>query len=87
MKSFPEMTFDERVEWARGHILIAVGAGRFRDAVWVVCHQFTLWPKTASKKKEARAMAKARKPQGPKTRRPQGPKARGPQGPKRGAKR
>lgn len=43
-KTFPEMTFDERVAWAKGHILIAVGEGRYQQAVFTVCHQFTLWP-------------------------------------------
>lgn len=44
-KSFPDMSFDERVAWARGYLLISVGEGNFQNAVWVVCHQFTLWPK------------------------------------------
>lgn len=43
-KSFREMSFDERVAWARGYLLVAIGEGRFHDAVWVLCNQFTLWP-------------------------------------------
>lgn len=43
-KNFPEMNFDERVAWARGFIALSVGDGSFQNAVWVVCHQFTLWP-------------------------------------------
>jgi hypothetical protein len=82
MKSFPEMDFNERVAWARGHILVAVGEGRFGDAVWLVCHQFTLWSKPENRK-EAKAMATPRRPQGPKVRKPQGPK----RGPRKGAKR
>jgi hypothetical protein len=70
MKSFPEMDFNERVAWAKGHILVAVGEGRFGEAVWAVCHQFTLWP--PKQHKEGRAMAKVRGPQGPKVRKPQG---------------
>lgn len=42
MKMFREMTFDERVAWARGHILVAVGEGKYQDAVWLVCQQFAL---------------------------------------------
>jgi hypothetical protein len=44
-KAFPDMTFDERVAWARGYLLVSVGEGNFQNAVWTVCHQFTLWPK------------------------------------------
>jgi hypothetical protein len=80
MKQFPDMNFDERVAWARGHILVAVGEGRFGHAVWTVCHQFTLWP-LKPVKEEGRAMATPRKPQGPKVRGPQKPKPK--KGPKR----
>jgi hypothetical protein len=81
MKVFRDMNFEERVAWAKGHILVAVGEGHFGNAVWTVCNQFALWPLKAEQK--GRAMAMPRKPQGPKVRKPQGPR----RGPKKGPKR
>jgi hypothetical protein len=75
VKTFPDMDFNERVAWAKGHILVAVGEGRFGDAVFAVCHQFALWPLKPARK-EGRDMAKPRKPQGPKVRGPQRPKSK-----------
>lgn len=43
-KTFPHMTFEERVAWAKGFILVAVGEGRYQQAVYIVCQQFTMWP-------------------------------------------
>jgi len=33
MKSFAEMTHQEQVAWATGHLTLAIGEGRFRAAV------------------------------------------------------
>jgi hypothetical protein len=33
------MTFQEIVEWARGHLLIEIGAGNFRTGVWAIVDQ------------------------------------------------
>ncbi len=39
MKSTDEMNFDEMVAWAKGHILIEIGAGRFSQGVWTAIHE------------------------------------------------
>ncbi len=38
-EEIPDSTkeFEKFVAWARGHILISIGEGNFRDAVWRVC--------------------------------------------------
>lgn len=38
-KSCDEMSHNEMVEWARGYLLIAIGEGKFKDAVWMVVNQ------------------------------------------------
>ena len=39
VKSINEMTFGELVDWARGHLLLEIGAGRFQQAVWMIVQQ------------------------------------------------
>jgi len=39
MKSINEMTFNELVEWSCGHLLLEIGAGNFRYAVWLIVQQ------------------------------------------------
>lgn len=43
MKTFEEMTFDELVEWAAGHILKELIKGNFHSGVWCVCDASTRW--------------------------------------------
>ncbi len=40
MKSFEEMTFQERVDWAKGYLLISIGRGEFESAMWSICSTF-----------------------------------------------
>jgi hypothetical protein len=39
-KTFAEMTFQERVNWAAGELILAIGEGRFRERLWTVCSTF-----------------------------------------------
>jgi hypothetical protein len=37
---FDDMEFNQRVEWAKGHLLISIGGGKFESAMWLICNQF-----------------------------------------------
>jgi hypothetical protein len=36
MKTVEEMTFDERIAWAKGVILLGIGEGKFQESVYTV---------------------------------------------------
>ncbi len=36
MKSFEEMTLEEKINWASGYLLISIGEGKFREAVCAI---------------------------------------------------
>lgn len=41
MKTFEEMSFNEKVAWATGELIVAIGEGKFRERMWAVCSTFT----------------------------------------------
>lgn len=49
-KTIEEMTFEELTEWAEGYILKELIGGNFRNAVYTVCSQSTLWKESQKKK-------------------------------------
>ncbi len=43
MKEIKDMTFEELVEWAEGHILKELIKGKFHSAVYTVCDVAARW--------------------------------------------
>ena len=43
MKKIENMTFEELVEWAEGHILKELIKGNFHSAVYTVCDVVSRW--------------------------------------------
>ena len=48
--NFQDMNFQQRLEWMRGYLLIAIGEGSFQEATYTICQSFTLWPLKSSVK-------------------------------------
>jgi hypothetical protein len=38
---FEQLSFDDKVKWASGKLILAIGEGKFLDCLWTVCSTFS----------------------------------------------
>lgn len=56
-----DYTFEELLDWARGHTLIEIGKGEYRNAVWLILDQSVRWSRKIADKQHAEEIKKLKK--------------------------
>ena len=60
-KSIWDFTFQELVDWARGHILVSIGKGEYEQATSLIVDQSITWSRKIADKQHAVEVKKLKK--------------------------
>jgi hypothetical protein len=58
VKAFEKWTYEDLIDWAKGHILISIGKGQYQDAVVEVISATNRWTSMIAEKRTRRRKRK-----------------------------